>query len=91
MKKWVISKADDSVVNSLSQMCDLSPLALKVVAARGISDLDGLAAFFTDNELSGARKVLTAAAMTYVAALAVSLAQLLRLLIIVAGSSRRRN
>lgn len=52
MKKWVISKADDSVVNSLSQMCDLSPLALKVVAARGISDLDGLAAFFTDNELS---------------------------------------
>ena len=43
------------------------------------------------DELAGARKVLTAAAMTYVAALAVSLAQLLRILIIVAGSSRRRN
>jgi Zn-dependent membrane protease YugP len=43
------------------------------------------------DELHGARKVLTAAAMTYVAALAVSLAQLLRLLIIVAGSSRRRS
>ena len=43
------------------------------------------------DELQGARKVLTAAAMTYVAALAVSLAQLLRLLLIVAGNSRRRN
>ena len=43
------------------------------------------------DELRGARKVLTAAAMTYVAALAVSLAQLLRILVIVAGSSRRRD
>ena len=45
----------------------------------------------SDDELRGARKVLSAAAMTYVAALAVSLAQLLRILIIVSGSSRRRN
>ena len=45
----------------------------------------------TRDELHGARKVLTAAAMTYVAALAVSLAQLLRLLLMVAGNSRRRN
>ena len=43
------------------------------------------------DELRGARKVLTAAAMTYVAALAVALAQLLRILILVAGNSRRRN
>lgn len=43
------------------------------------------------DELHGARKVLTAAAMTYVAALAVSLAQLLRLFLIVAGNSRRRD
>ncbi|MBR4873289.1 MAG: zinc metallopeptidase [Clostridia bacterium] len=42
------------------------------------------------DELYGARRVLTAAAMTYVAALAVSLAQLLRLLLIVSGNSRRR-
>lgn len=41
-------------------------------------------------ELRGAKKVLSAAAMTYVAALAVSLAQLLRLLLIVSGRSRRR-
>ena len=45
----------------------------------------------TGEELKGARKVLTAAAMTYVAALAVSLAQLLRILIIVASNSRRRD
>ena len=35
-------------------------------------------------------KVLRAAALTYVAALAVSLVNLLRLLIIVAGNDRRR-
>ncbi len=39
-------------------------------------------------ELEGSRKVLTAAAMTYVAALAVTLAQLLRLLMMVNGSRR---
>lgn len=42
----------------------------------------------TEEELYGARKVLSAAAMTYVAALAVSLMQLLRLLTIV---NRRDN
>lgn len=40
-------------------------------------------------ELDGSRNVLSAAAMTYVAALAVSLAQLLRLLLIVGGGNRR--
>lgn len=41
-------------------------------------------------EIGGARRVLTAAAMTYVAALAVSLMQLLRLFLMVSGNSRRR-
>ncbi len=41
-------------------------------------------------EICGARRVLTAAAMTYVAALAVSLMQLLRLFLMVSGNSRRR-
>ena len=40
------------------------------------------------NELPGARKVLNAAALTYVAALAVSLAQLLRLLLLFGGNRR---
>ena len=44
----------------------------------------------SDDELKGARKVLTAAALTYVAALAVSLANFLRLLMIVKGNDRRR-
>ncbi len=43
----------------------------------------------TSDEQKGARKTLTAAALTYVAATAVALAQLLRLLIIFGG--RRRN
>lgn len=40
-------------------------------------------------EMQGARSVLTAAALTYVAALVQSLAQLLRLLILVGGNRRR--
>ena len=43
---------------------------------------------FEENEINGARSVLNAAAMTYVAALAVSLLQLLRLLIL--SNNRRR-
>lgn len=46
--------------------------------------------FLYEDELSGAKKVLWAAAMTYVAALAVSLMQLLRLLLLVNGRSRSR-
>lgn len=45
---------------------------------------------FNENELKASKKVLTAAALTYVAALATSLVQILRLLII-AGNSRRRD
>ena len=44
---------------------------------------------FSSEELRGARKVLSAAALTYVAALATSLLSLLRLLIIANGRSRR--
>ncbi len=39
----------------------------------------------TDEEIGGVKKVLNAAALTYVAALAVSIANLLRILLIVAG------
>ena len=44
--------------------------------------------FLTEEEQKGARRVLTAAAMTYVAALATSLLSLLRL-IVIANNSRR--
>ena len=43
-----------------------------------------------EDEVIGAKKVLTAAALTYVAALAVSIMSLLRLLIIVSAAGRRR-
>ena len=42
----------------------------------------------TEEEQNGARRTLTAAAMTYVAALAVSLAQLLRLILLFGGRRR---
>jgi len=45
----------------------------------------------TDDELRGAKKTLRAAAMTYVAATAVALAQLLRLIVLFGGGRRRRD
>lgn len=56
-------------------------------SARALRALDGSGRLDAD-EVKGAKKVLTAAALTYVAALASSLAQILRLLLIV---GRRRN
>lgn len=44
-----------------------------------------------DDELAGAKKTLRAAALTYVAALAVSVTQLLRLLLLFGGRSRRED
>ena len=48
--------------------------------------------FLTDEETVGAKRVLSAAAMTYVAALAVTVAQLLRLILLVSSlnGNRRR-
>lgn len=59
-----------------------SSRALKALSAGGV---------LTAEELDGAKKVLSAAALTYVAALLVSLMNLLRLLLIVAGRGRRGN
>ncbi len=58
-------------------------------SARALRAIDA-AGILTDSERSGAKKVLTAAAMTYVAALATSLLTLLRLLLIAGGGRRRR-
>ena len=56
-------------------------------SGRALKALEGT---LDGDDLASARKVLRAAALTYVAALAVSLVNLLRLLIIVAGNDRRR-
>lgn len=56
--------------------------ALQAIEAGGL---------LAEDEMDGARRTLRAAAMTYVAALAVALAQLLRLVLLVGGGSRRRD
>ena len=76
---------------SLTAIFQLVTLPVEFDASRRAMSAIRGSGMFSDEEATGARRVLTAAAMTYVAALAVSLAQLLRILIIVAGNSRRRN
>ncbi|MBQ4586934.1 MAG: zinc metallopeptidase, partial [Clostridia bacterium] len=46
---------------------------------------------FSQKELRASKRVLSAAALTYVAALAVTLAQILRLLIIVLSHVKRKD
>ena len=60
---------------------DASRRALRCIESYGI---------LGSEEIGGARRVLTAAAMTYAPGLAVSLMQLLRLFLMVSGNSRRR-
>ena len=76
---------------SLTALFQLVTLPTEFNASRRAMSALENEGILTRDELHGARKVLTAAAMTYVAALAVSLAQLLRILLMVAGNSRRRN
>ena len=78
------------VLYSLMAVFQLVTLPVEFNAsARAIRTLDR-DAILSREEVAGARKVLSAAAMTYVAALLVSLAQILRLLLII-GGGRRRN
>lgn len=59
-------------------------------SARAMKNLKNYG-YLDEDEIPGARKVLTAAALTYVAAAAASLATLLRFLAIILGNSRSRN
>lgn len=58
-------------------------------SSRAVKVIDETGLLRGDEEIKGAKKVLSAAAMTYVAALAVSLANLLRFAVLFLG--RRRN
>ena len=60
---------------------DASRRAIKVIRASGL---------YSDDEIRAARKVLSAAAMTYIAATFVSAVQLLRLILLVSGRNDRR-
>jgi len=76
------------VLYSLMAVFQLVTLPVEFNAsARALKTLDR-EAILTRDEVGSAKKVLSAAAMTYVAALLVSLAQILRLLIIVGGRRR---
>lgn len=74
---------------ALSLVFQLVTLPVEFNASRRAMEAIENAEILTDNERKGARKTLTAAAMTYVAAVAVSAAQLLRLILLFGG--RRRN
>ena len=76
---------------SLTTVFQLVTLPVEFNASRRAIEAMKSSYRFDGNEISSAKKVLSAAAMTYVAALAVSLAQLLRLVLIVGGSRGRRN
>ncbi|MBQ3146394.1 MAG: zinc metallopeptidase [Oscillospiraceae bacterium] len=75
----------------LSLLFQLVTLPVEFNASRRAMAAIETAEILSQEERRGARKTLTAAAMTYVAATAVSLAQILRLLILFGGNGRRRN
>lgn len=74
----------------LSLIFQLVTLPVEFNASRRAMEAIRQGDLLTEEELKGARKTLSAAAMTYVAATAVSLAQLLRLLVLFGGNNRRR-
>lgn len=76
---------------ALSLVFQLVTLPVEFNASRRALEAIESGHLLSDDELRGARKTLSAAAMTYVAATAVSLAQLLRLITIFGGRGRRRN
>jgi Zn-dependent membrane protease YugP len=75
----------------LSLVFQLVTLPVEYNASRRAMEAIQDSELLTSEEQKGARKTLSAAAMTYVAATAVALAQLLRLLVIFGGRGRRRN
>ena len=73
---------------SLVVVFQLITLPVEFNASRRAIAIIGQQAMLSSEELQGAKKVLTAAALTYVASLLVSLANLLRLVLLF---GRRRN
>ena len=76
------------VLFSLVVVFQLITLPVEFNASRRAITIIGQQAMLSSEELQGAKKVLTAAALTYVASLLVSLANLLRLVLLF---GRRRN
>ena len=75
----------------LSLVFQLVTLPVEFNASRRAMNAIEQADLLTEEEQRGAKKTLSAAAMTYVAATAVSLAQLLRLILLFGNRGRRRD
>ena len=73
---------------SLAVVAQIVTLPVEFNASRRAMETLGSTGLLDGEELTGARKVLSAAAMTYVAALLVSLAQLARFLLAFGGRRR---
>ena len=73
----------------LSLVFQLITLPVEFDASRRAMQAISSVNILTEEEQRGAKKTLTAAAMTYVAATAVALMQLLRLIMIFGGGRRR--
>lgn len=76
---------------ALSLVFQLITLPVEFNASRRALQTIESSGLLNQEEQAGAKKTLTAAAMTYVAATAVSLAQLLRLIVLFGGRGRRSN
>ena len=75
----------------LSVVFQLVTLPVELDASRRAMNAIEAAGLLTPEEQQGAKKTLKAAALTYVAATATAIAQLLRLIVIFGGRGRRRN
>ena len=75
----------------LSVVFQLVTLPVEFNASRRAMEAIASAGLLTEDEQRGAKKTLQAAALTYVAATATAIAQLLRLLVIFGSRGRRRN
>ncbi len=73
----------------MSLVFQLVTLPVEFNASRRAMQAIAASNLLTESEQKGARKTLTAAALTYVAATAVALAQLLRLMMLFGGRRRR--
>lgn len=76
---------------ALSLVFQLVTLPVEFNASRRALTAIDQSEMLTQEERRGAKRTLSAAAMTYVAAAAVALAQLLRLILLFGGRGRRRN
>lgn len=78
------------ILYSFSTIFQLVTLPVEINASsRALQTIQQMNLLQTDEEYEGAKKVLTAAAMTYVAALATSLVYLFRMVMMVLSNTRR--